>query len=176
MLPPLRVSLVTMTGNVAQVFLDDQEWASTLGAARAALRPNGYLVFAVRDPGREAWREWTREQSHRRLELSAAGLVETWVELVDVSVPLVSFRTTFVFDDGVWLTSDSTLRFRSEAEISASRRTAGFTVVDPRDAPDRPGREFVFLIQTELKSAQAPVIQPGSRWTSGRDWRGVSAN
>jgi 2-polyprenyl-3-methyl-5-hydroxy-6-metoxy-1,4-benzoquinol methylase len=40
-LPPLQVDLVTMTGNVAQVFLTDEEWAATLGAAYAALRPGG---------------------------------------------------------------------------------------------------------------------------------------
>jgi ubiquinone/menaquinone biosynthesis C-methylase UbiE len=35
-LPPVQVDLVTMTANVAQVFLDDAEWAATLRAARAA--------------------------------------------------------------------------------------------------------------------------------------------
>jgi len=152
-LPPLRVDLVTMTGNVAKVFLDDQDWASTLRAACAGLRPNGYLVFEVRDPAREAWREWTREKSYRRLEPRGAGSVEAWVELADVSVPLISFRWTFVFDDGVVLTSNSTLRFRPEAEISAALRTAGFTVVDVRDAPDRPGRELVFLAKRAGVSA-----------------------
>src|SRR3989442_14741024 len=84
-LPPLRVDLVTMTGNVAQVFLTDDDWASMLRAARGALRPGGLLVFEVRDPGREAWREWTRDQSFRRVELSEVGAIETWVDLTDVS-------------------------------------------------------------------------------------------
>lgn len=45
MLPPLRVDLVTMTANVAQVFLTDEEWAMTLRCARAALRqPIGTIV------------------------------------------------------------------------------------------------------------------------------------
>lgn len=57
-LPPLHVDLVTMTGNVAQVFLTDEEWLSTLLASHAALRPGGFLVFEVRNPAREAWREW----------------------------------------------------------------------------------------------------------------------
>jgi len=38
-LPPLAVDLATMTGNVAQVFVDDQAWADTLAAAGRALRP-----------------------------------------------------------------------------------------------------------------------------------------
>ena len=37
-LPPLQVDLVTMTANVAQVFVTDEDWASTLRATYAALR------------------------------------------------------------------------------------------------------------------------------------------
>ncbi len=65
-LPPLRVDLATMTGNVAQVFLSDAEWAEVLGAAFAALRPGGRLVFETRDPARKAWLEWTRARTHGR--------------------------------------------------------------------------------------------------------------
>ena len=38
-LPALRVDLLTMTGNVAQVFVTDDEWMSTLRASFATLRP-----------------------------------------------------------------------------------------------------------------------------------------
>jgi hypothetical protein len=37
------------------------------------------------------------------------------------------------------------LRFRTLGEIERSLQTAGFTVDEVRDAPDRPGREFVVL-------------------------------
>jgi hypothetical protein len=131
---------------VAQVFLTDEGWASTLRGARSALRPGGWLVFEVRDPARGAWREWRREQTHRRVEVPKVGPVETWIDLTDVSPPFISFRTTFVFEaDGAVLTSDSTLRFRSRAEIGHSLEAAGFLVHQVRDAPDRPGRELVFV-------------------------------
>jgi hypothetical protein len=68
------------------------------------------------------------------------------VEVTDVRGELVSFRWTFVLEaDGAVLTSDSTLRFRPRAEVARSLQAAGFTVDEVRDAPDRPGREFVFL-------------------------------
>ncbi len=145
-LPPLQVDLATMTGNVAQVFLTDEEWTATLGAIRAALRPGGRLVFESRRPERQAWREWTRERSWTRAVVPGVGPVETWVEVTDVRGGLVSFRWSFVFGaDGAELTSDSTLRFRGREELGDSLAAAGFSVQDVRDAPDRPGHELVFI-------------------------------
>jgi SAM-dependent methyltransferase len=145
-LPPLQVDLVTMTGNVAQVFLDDQAWAGTLAAAGRSLRPDGWLAFESRRPERQAWREWTRDTTYQRQEIDGAGLVETWDEVTDVSLPFVTFRSTLVFHaDGVELCSESTLRFRTLDEIGESLEAAGFRVEDVRDAPDRPGKENVFV-------------------------------
>jgi SAM-dependent methyltransferase len=145
-LAPLQVDLVIMTGNVAQVFLSDEDWTSTLRAVRSALRPGGLLIFEVRDPAKEAWLEWTREQSYRCLELPQVGRVRNWVEVIGLHLPFVSFRSNYVFDaDGVTLTSNSTLRFRTREEITASLQADGFAVDDIRDAPDRPGRELVFI-------------------------------
>jgi hypothetical protein len=135
-----------MTGNVAQVFLTDDDWLSTLRAVRAALRPDGILVFEVRNPAREAWREWNRAYTFRRVDLPEVGIVETWVDLTDISPPLVSFRWTFTFEkDAAVLFSDSTLRFRDQNEIAGSLQATGFVVEEVRNAPDRPGLEFVFI-------------------------------
>ena len=145
-LPPLQVDLATMTGNVAQVFLTDAEWAATLRAAHAALRPGGRLAFETRDPAAKAWLEWNRERSYKRTVVAGIGAVQAWVELLDVSGDLVSFRSTFVFEaDGAVLTSDSTLRFRHRDELTASLTAAGYLVDEVRQAPDRPGRELVFI-------------------------------
>lgn len=145
-LPPLQADLATMTGNVAQVFLTDEDWAATLGAVRAALAPGGRLAFETRRPERQAWREWTREHTFQRADVPRLGLVETWNEVIEVRGDLVSFRATYVFRaDAAVLTSDSTLRFRSLEEVRDSLDAAGFTVDDVRDAPDRPGREWVVI-------------------------------
>lgn len=146
MLAGLQADLVTMTGNVAQVFVTDEDWMSTLRECRSVIRPGGRLVFEVRDPSKEAWKDWKREQSYQVIEVPEIGRVETWVDLVDVRLPLVSFRHTFVFErDGMVLTSGSTLRFRSQSEIIDSLLAANLHVEDIRDAPDRPGLEFVFI-------------------------------
>lgn len=143
---PLEVDLVTMTANVAQVFLADEEWATVLAAAHAVLRPGGRLVFESRRPERQAWEEWTPDRSRARAVVPGVGPVETWVDVLDVQGDRVSFRWTFRFpgDDAV-VTSDSTLRFRRRDELTGSLLAAGFRVDDVRDAPDRPGAEWVFL-------------------------------
>ncbi len=143
----LDADLITMTGNAAQVFIADEEWMATLRACHDALRPGGRLVFEVRDPAKEAWKGWNREQSYKTIEAPGIGTVESWVELVNVQLPLVSFRHTFVFHkDGSVMTSESTLRFRTRSEIAETLSYAGFTVESVRDAPDRPGLEFVFIV------------------------------
>jgi SAM-dependent methyltransferase len=145
-LPALQVDLATMTGNVGQVFLTDSEWQATLRGIHAALRPGGHLAFEVRDPARQAWLGWNREKTRASLDVPGAGRIETWVDVPEVSGDCVTYRWTYVFaSDGVTLNSESTLRFRSRAEIEGSLQAAGYTLVNVRDAPDRPGLEWVFI-------------------------------
>lgn len=148
-LPAMQVDMATMAGNVAQVFLDDSEWQRTLSGIERALRPSGHLVFEVRDPARRAWTEWNRAESYVRKTIAGVGAVEAWVDVTEVALPYVSFRHTYRFaSDGAVLISNSTLRFRSRDEIETSLTATGFSVVDVRDAPDRPQREFVFIART----------------------------
>jgi SAM-dependent methyltransferase len=99
--------LAVMTGNVAQVFITDDDWGRALRAIRGTLRPRGYLVLETRRPERRAWEEW-------------AGSV---------------------------VTSDSTLRFRGRDETETALAEHGYRVLEVRQAPDRPGREFVFIAE-----------------------------
>ncbi|MEU2897808.1 class I SAM-dependent methyltransferase [Streptomyces sp. NPDC001273] len=145
-LPELAVDLATMTANVAQAIAGPDAWHGTLRGAHAALRPGGRLVFETRDPARRAWEGWNREESYRRTDVPGVGTVETWHRVTRVDGSLVTFRTTYVFAaDGTVLTSDSTLRFRGREEVEADLAGHGFAVEGVRDAPDRPGREFVFV-------------------------------
>jgi SAM-dependent methyltransferase len=151
-LPPLAVEMATMTGNVAQVFVADDDWISTLQGIRAALRTGGRLVFETRDPVRVAWTGWNHQQTHRRTHIADVGMVETWTDLLHVSDPLVTFRQNYVVD-GELITSDSTLRFRHRDEIERTLVESGYVVDDVRDAPDRPGLESVFIAYVRPRPA-----------------------
>ncbi|WP_032401913.1 class I SAM-dependent methyltransferase [Rhodococcoides fascians] len=149
-LPALQVDLVTMTGNVAQAIVDDDDWSLTLARIHDALRPDGCLVFETRIPARTAWTEWNRRDSFAVREIPGVGRVESWLETTEVNGPVVSFRWTYVFvGDGEVLTSDSTLRFRERDEVESALVEHGFTIREVRDAPDRPGREMIFYARKD---------------------------
>lgn len=143
-----RFDAAVMTGNVAQVFLTDEDWLATLVATRQRLTDDGYLVFETRDPQRRAWERWTREATTARYVDPVAGELEAFVDLTDVSLPFVTFSSCVRFlDTGDECWSESTLRFRTRTELDRSLADAGFEVVEVRDAPDRPTLEFVYVAQ-----------------------------
>ncbi len=148
MLPPLQVDLAIMTGNVAQVFLTDEEWTATLRGIRSALRAHGRLVFETRRPERRAWEDWALETGPVVRDVPGVGKVEQRREVTEVSLPYVSFRYSYRFArDGAVVTSDSTLRFRSRHEVEATLVSTGFAMPEVREAPDRPEREYVFIAE-----------------------------
>ncbi|MEV0562527.1 methyltransferase domain-containing protein [Dactylosporangium sp. NPDC050588] len=140
-----KADLATMTGNVAQVFLEDRDWAATLRGIHDALRPGGVLVFETRRPERRAWEGWARDPGPHTRDVPGVGVVEERRSVTEVRPPFVSFRYTYTFQNGETVHSDSTLRFRDRQEVTRSLEDAGFTVLDVRDAPDRPGLEHVFI-------------------------------
>lgn len=142
----LPADLAVMTGNVAQVFLTDDEWLGTLRAVRDALVPGGHLVFETRIPERRAWEEWAGWGSSV-YHVEGVGKVRDVFELVRVEEPYVTFSSDNTLPDGTVVPSESTLIFRSMPELERTLTEAGFTIREVRDAPDRPDREWVVIAQ-----------------------------
>jgi SAM-dependent methyltransferase len=135
--PAAGADLAVMTGNVAQVFLTDQDWAQALQVIGAALRPRGHVVFETRCPGRRAWQEWAADTGQVTLDIPGSGQVERRREVTAVNLPFVSFRDTYtLLADGAVITSDSTLRFRSREDLEPSLAAHGYQVLQVREAPD----------------------------------------
>lgn len=121
-----RADLVLMTGHVAQIFLEDVDWAATLRAIHRALRPGGWVAFESRNPAARAWEGWNRDATHTVTD-TPAGPVEEWLEVVSVAGGRVRMQGHNVFTaTGEVLVIDSELRFRRLDELVPSLEGAGF--------------------------------------------------
>ncbi|MCW2781941.1 MAG: class SAM-dependent methyltransferase, partial [Marmoricola sp.] len=138
----IAADLVVMTGNVAQVFVSDDDWRSTLAAVHDCLRPGGWFVFETRRPEVRDWERW--EVAPTMVALPDGTSVVVSRTVTEVALPLVTFESKTSVDGEV-VASTSTLRFRERHEVERDLGEQGFVVIDVRDAPDRPGKEFVFL-------------------------------
>ena len=138
----LSADLAVMTGNVAQVFVADDDWHVTLESVSSCLRPVGWFVFETRRPEVRDWESWGVPPT--TVTIPGAATAVTSMTVTEVALPLVTFESETVVDGEV-LRSTSTLRFRERDEIEEDLAAYGFDVVDVRDAPDRPGKELVFV-------------------------------
>ncbi len=148
--PKESADVAVMTGNVAQVFIEDEAWFENLSNIHRAVKSDGRLIFESRDPNKRAWEKWNRKSTISETDIPGIGTVVSWTEVTEVSLPLVSFTSTYRFKrNGDVLKSDSTLCFRSKEDIERSLIETGFSSLDILDAPDRPGKEFVFVAKKE---------------------------
>ena len=138
------IDLAVMTGNVAQVFVADEDWHATLDAIRSCLRPGGWFVFETRRPEVRDWENWNL--APYPVELPDGRTATGSCRITEVALPFVTFEGSTTID-GETMRSTSTLRFRDRADLERDLDQHGFTVTDIREAPDRPGKEMVFLAQ-----------------------------
>ncbi|HEX3002868.1 MAG TPA: class I SAM-dependent methyltransferase [Angustibacter sp.] len=122
--------LAVMTGHVAQVFVDDDAWCTTLRHLHQALVPGGTLAFETRNPAARGWQAWTREETLQTVS-TPEGPVEVWHEVVDVDLPRVAYDTlTRNLATGEQTTTREVLAFRGREALRATVREAGYAVVD----------------------------------------------
>lgn len=125
----IGADLAIMTGHVAQIIRDDEDWSAILAAIRKALRPGGRVAFESRNPLARPWTEWNPQASRRTVEDAVAGPLEVWIQDSDLDGDLVRFENHYLFArSGEELVSNGELRFRSREELSRSLSDAGFSV------------------------------------------------
>ncbi|MBU2665644.1 class I SAM-dependent methyltransferase [Actinoplanes bogorensis] len=127
-LPARAYEAVLLTSHVAQFFVSDEQWLSTLRALRRSLVAGGRLIFDSRDPDDRRWDLWNPVDSRRPVLLPDGDRVDTWTEVTAERGPVISFTRHYEFTQGDELTSEATLRFRSEGEIRTTVEAVGFDV------------------------------------------------
>ena len=116
-----------MTSHVAQFFVTDDEWMSTLQDLRRALVDGGRLTFDARDPAARGWEQWPIDWN-RGVALSDGRVVQLAVEITNVDGDVVSHDIRYEFPEGDVLVSSATLRFRSEGMLRETLTAADFAV------------------------------------------------
>jgi len=119
--------LIIMTGHAFQVLLEDAQVVAALSTMARHLKPDGVAVFESRNPALDWDAVWARAYEMQAPE----GPVRAERRMTDRSraPEYLSFAWDYHFTTGT-MTSDSTLRFLSAAEIQGMARTAGLKLVD----------------------------------------------
>jgi SAM-dependent methyltransferase len=126
--PSRAFEAVLMTNHVAQSFVSDEQWLSTLRVLRRALVAGGRLIFDSRNPEARPWDVWNPADSRRPVVLPDGDVVNTWITVDAVKGSTVDVTRHYVFTHSDELRSSTTLRFRSESELRTTVEAAGFDV------------------------------------------------
>ncbi len=118
-----------MSANVVQAILDDAELARTFQDISASLRRGGRLAFDSRDPRARGWERWTKERSHKFVELPE-GQSEHWYQTtaVDERTGMVDFCAHEVDASGQERVGSARIRFRTEEQLRSMLADAGLEV------------------------------------------------
>lgn len=119
--------LVTMTSNVVQVFINDDDWNKTLINIYNSLNIGGYLIFDTRNPLQRLWESWTKEQTQKVIIDPLTGEhITVWHQYIEVIHPLVKYRTVFEDKNLQSKIEENVLIFRSKEKVIEDLKNVGF--------------------------------------------------
>jgi ubiquinone/menaquinone biosynthesis C-methylase UbiE len=124
-----RFDLIVMTGNVFQVFLEDDEVRATLRTLRRHLSPGGRLAFETRNPLVEEWRGWRPHLTRETIEVPGIGAVDVHYDIASADGAFVTYETHYRFGPDDVSVGRDTLRFMTQEELAAFLADAGFTEI-----------------------------------------------
>ncbi|WP_346655105.1 class I SAM-dependent methyltransferase [Arthrobacter sp. 260] len=127
--PGYEFDTAIMSANVIQEILDDAELARSFADIAHHLVAGGRLAFDSRDPMGRGLEAWTKERSHKAVQLPE-GESQQWYQTtqVDEANGLVEFFANEVGADGTENIGCGTLRFRSEEHLRSMLSQAGLVV------------------------------------------------
>lgn len=118
-----RYDLIIMTGHAFQILRHDADITAALATMQQHLAPAGRAVFDTRNPNYD----WASEWMHDYALQTDDGPVHITRRSLYWQADMLTFEHQFHFADDV-LTSRSTLRFLSAADITARIQAAGLKV------------------------------------------------
>lgn len=122
-----RFDLIVMTGNAMMALLEPEAMLACLETMKHHLRKDGKIVFEVRNPSLDWTSAWNYAMALKHNDVD----VEETRRFVAMDGPLMWFEFDYVFPDRV-ITTKSTIRFRSQSEISEQIASAGLEAEDVR--------------------------------------------
>ncbi len=123
----IQPDVIIMTSHVAQFFLHEDDWQSTLQHLSNLLRKGGKLIFDSRNPLVKPWLGWSEEKTTRSTD-TPHGKAAIWYELISTDNDRVQYKIHYEFDSGEKLESNNELVYRSREELTSSLRKAGFEI------------------------------------------------
>ncbi len=119
--------VVIMTSHVAQFFLEEDDWQSTLQHLYSLLNKGGTFIFDSRNPLVKPWVGWTKEKT-KSTTSTPHGKVATWFEFLSINANRVRYKIHYKFDSGEKLESNNELIYRSKENLTNSLYKAGFEI------------------------------------------------
>jgi len=126
-----RFDLAYMTGHAFQALLTDADAVAVLRAVARHLAPAGRSIVETRNPARQAWLEWTPEESRTVTQIAGLGPVEESVDTSPISkagIVDITHRYRFL-DTGAERIGRSRIRFIGQEHLARLLAEAGLAAV-----------------------------------------------
>ncbi len=118
-----RFDLIVMTGHAFQHLLDDADIAIALAVMRRHLAPGGTVAFETRNPAVDWANRWHGQSVTHVMD---GQTIHQSYNVLAWHADRITFETRYKFPD-VTLTSTSTLRFQTLADIRTMLRQGGLS-------------------------------------------------
>ncbi|KYG91103.1 class I SAM-dependent methyltransferase [Metasolibacillus sp. FSL H7-0170] len=131
-LPTNSFDAITMTANVAQVFLTEESWRNVISDAYRALKSGGHFIFDTRNPLAKAWEQWEKDVTPDVATNPLNGeSLEIWTEYEGFIENVFTFYETVknARTNEVLIHKKMQLKFRTQEEIHESLQQAGFSQI-----------------------------------------------
>lgn len=129
---PSKYNAVIMTGNVAQVFINETSWQKTITDVYKSLETHGHFIFDTRNPIVKPWLKWELDDTPDYAIHPVTGeQLEIWTEYDGFIDGIYTFSEKVIRKktNEIILHEKMKLKFRSYEEILQTLNKIGFSEI-----------------------------------------------